>query len=351
MASHRKAWLDWERGLAVLFMVEVHTLDAWLSPGEAHGGLWATLLMIGGFAAPSFLFMAGLSQSLADRALEGKGRSAMDRATRAISRALWLFGVAYAFRLGEYLVGGAWRTPGGWQDILRVDILNVIALSLMASAALAVAAPPRLRPWLMGIVAMAVALLTPVVAGWQHPPSRILDYLYAVWPRANFSLFPWAGFLLAGSAMGRMVGEEGRPWSFLALGVALFLAGLLADRMPAVYALQDFWHTSPAWFLMRLGGVVALTGALQLLPQPGDRVLGWLRPLGRHSLLGYVASVELTYGAASRALHQSLSMSGTIAGILAMVALVWAMSRMADSWALPGQRRSGARSSVAGTGR
>jgi uncharacterized membrane protein len=60
MASPRKHWLDWERGLAVLFMVEVHTLDAWLAPGAGRGVLHDVLSMIGGFAAPSFLFMAGL---------------------------------------------------------------------------------------------------------------------------------------------------------------------------------------------------------------------------------------------------------------------------------------------------
>ena len=171
-----------------------------------------------------------------------------------------------------------------------------------------------------------------VRTGWQHPPSRLLDYLYAVWPRANFSLFPWAGFLFAGSALGRLAAGEERPFAFLGLGAALFACGQLADRMPTVYAFQDFWHTSPAWFLMRLGGVVALAGVLQLLPEAADRVLSWLRTLGRHSLLGYIASIELTYGAVSSMFHKTLSMGSTAAGIVAMIGVTWAMSVAADRW-------------------
>mgnify|MGYP003512960282 CR=1 FL=1 len=37
----RKLWLDWQRGLAVLFMIEVHVLDAWLAPDARSGGAGA----------------------------------------------------------------------------------------------------------------------------------------------------------------------------------------------------------------------------------------------------------------------------------------------------------------------
>ena len=93
-------------------------------------------LIVGGFAAPSFLFMAGMSQLLADGALERKGVAVADRRARAVRRALWLLGVAYAFRVVEFLLGGAWRVPGGWRTVLRVDVLNVIAVSLLVAALL-----------------------------------------------------------------------------------------------------------------------------------------------------------------------------------------------------------------------
>ena len=35
-SSHRRAYVDWARGIAVLVMIEAHTVDAWtrLSPGD-----------------------------------------------------------------------------------------------------------------------------------------------------------------------------------------------------------------------------------------------------------------------------------------------------------------------------
>ncbi len=328
----RKLWLDWQRGLAVLFMVEWHAYDAWRLDAVAQCGLHDLLNIIGGFAAPSFLYMAGMSQVLGDAAMARKGVPAGVRRRQALWRAAWLLGVAYLFRLAEYLLGGAWRVPGGWQTILKVDILNVIAVSLFLTALATVGVPPRLHAILAVGGAAFFALLTPAVAGWQHPPSRILDYLYGDWPRAQFHLFNWAAFAFAGSAAGRLALGEDRPLRFLGLAAALFLGGWLADRLPPVYALQDFWRTSPCWLAMRLGCVMAMSAGLQWLPAAADRPLAWLRTMGRHSLLGYFVSIELPYGMISWPLHKRLDMAWSMVGIAAMIAATWAISAGADRY-------------------
>ncbi len=328
----RQLWLDWQRGLAVVFMVEWHTYDAWVAPALAHGPLNAAAKMLGGLAAPAFLFMAGLSQVLADAALERKGVDPAGRRGHAIRRALWLLGVAYLFRGVEFLLGGAFLKTGGWQSILRVDILNVIAVSLLLSALFAAGAPPR-RQTVAAVLATAlVAGLTPIVANWPHEPCRLLDYLWGTSPRASFTLFNWAAFAFAGSALARLALGPRRPWLFVALGAVLFGGGWLADLLPPVYALQRFWVTSPSWFAMRLGIVVALSGVLQLLPERADRGLSWLRTMGRHSLLGYIVSVELPYGVLSKPLHDRLPVWGAYVGIVAMIAATWALSLAKDRW-------------------
>jgi hypothetical protein len=364
-APHRKLWLDWQRGLAVLFMVEVHVVDAWLAPGARAApwpfgllaGSWVTphvvLEMIGGFAAPGFLYMAGLSQALADAAQERKGMSPGARRSQALRRALWLLGVAYAFRLAEYLLGGAWSRPDGWGDLLKVDVLNVIAVGLLATALLSIGRSRRAGAVLAAGAAVAVALTTPIVAdALRHydvpqaggaaaavAPNRLVDvayaYLYGGWPRANFHLFNWAAFLFAGSAVAPLALGPNRPAVWLGLAAALFAVAWWADTWPPVYAYQSFWRTSPSWFAMRLAICVAFTGLLQLVPDRAERPLAWLSCLGRQSLVGYIASVELTYGAAPEwlswkvagaPLRRSLSFGTTVAGIVAMVAVTWAIS-------------------------
>lgn len=330
MPSSRKYWLDWQRGLAVLFMVEVHVVDAWLARGTPPSALRDVLMMVGGFAAPSFLFLAGLSQALNDGRLAGKGLSSIDRRWIALKRAAWLLGVAYLFRVGEYFLGGMFLVPGGWRDILRVDILNVIAVGLVLNALLGCGTSARRQIVVAGTVAAVFVFATPPVAAWSHPANRLLDYLHAGFPRANFSLMNWAGFLFAGAAIGRLVVERERPFILLVLGAALFLSGWAADRLPAVYAHQDFWHTSPSWFSMRLGGVVALTGLLQWLPANADRVLVWLRPLGRHSLLAYMVSIELTFGLGTKRFQGRLSLDGVLVGVATMLFVTWLLAIIAD---------------------
>ncbi len=341
----RKLWLDWQRGLAVLFMVAWHAYDAWRADAAARGWAHDVVNVVGGFAAPSFLFMAGVSQVLADAALARRGVPAGPRRWRALKRAGWLLGVAYLFRVAEWALGGAWRLPDGWQDILRVDVLNVIAVSLLLSALL-VGLGPRAHAALAVAAAAALVAATPVVAAWEHAPSLVLDYLYGTWPRANFSLLNWSAFCLAGSAAARLALGDARARTFLALGALLALAGWAGDRLPPLYAHQDFWHTSPAWFAMRLGGVVAASGALQLLPAASDRWLSWLRTLGRHSLLGYMVSVELPYGHASELLHRALTMPAAVAGIAAMAAVTWASCAGADRWAAWREARAAAPPSI-----
>jgi uncharacterized membrane protein len=339
--GNRKIWLDWQRGLAVLFMTEWHTWDSWRADAAAAGPVHDAMAMVGGFAAPSFLYMAGLSQILADAALERRGVAPGERRRRAVRRALWLLGVAYLFRGAEWILGGAWRMPGGWEAILKVDVLNVIAVSLLASSLLVVGLPRGAQGAAAAGAAAAVALLSPVVAGWQHDPSRLLDYLWAEWPRAGFTLFPWAAFSLAGGALGRLALRGSPASTWLLLGAGLAVGGVVADSLPPHYALQDFWRVSPSWLAIRLGIVVATSGLLQLLPASADRALSWLRTLGRHSLLGYFLSVELPYGSLFSPLKKRLATGEALAAVAGMIALIWAISAAADRYDLWRAERAG----------
>jgi hypothetical protein len=272
----------------------------------------------------------------------------------AVRRGLWLLAVAYGFRLAEFLVGGGFLRATGVQELLRVDILNVIGVGLVLSAALAaLGRRGRTGALLAGIAAAAIVLATPLVADvLRHydlpragqpvdPAARAasgplvdlgLAYLSGSFPRANFSLFNWAAFLLAGAALGPLASGPNRPLRWVALGCALFGGGWLADQLPAVFPYNPFWKTSPAWFLMRLGVCVALAGALQALPAAAERGLRWLSTLGRQSLVAYLASVELTYGLLAHPIRKRLSLGTTALGMVAMIALTWLIVDRWERW-------------------
>src|SRR4051794_41928998 len=75
-SSHRRAYVDWARGIAVLLMIEAHALDAWtkLKPAVRHTISFRDATVLGGFAAPMFLWLAGLAVVLAATRAAGRPR-------------------------------------------------------------------------------------------------------------------------------------------------------------------------------------------------------------------------------------------------------------------------------------
>ena len=60
----RLGYLDWLRGLTVLVMIEAHAFDAWTRPDRRRASAYGWLMVLGGMAAPAFLFMAGIAVAL-----------------------------------------------------------------------------------------------------------------------------------------------------------------------------------------------------------------------------------------------------------------------------------------------
>src|SRR5580765_6944895 len=62
--SSRRLYIDWARGVAVLLMIEAHTIDAWTRLRDKKRLAYAYGTMLGGFAAPMFLWLAGLGVAM-----------------------------------------------------------------------------------------------------------------------------------------------------------------------------------------------------------------------------------------------------------------------------------------------
>lgn len=322
--NDRQPWLDWVRGLAVLFMIEVHVLDGWLVPTAKHGALFHTLRIIGGWAAPAFLFLAGLSQVLADHGLAKRGAGPAERRKQAVRRALWLLGIAYGFRFVEFVLGAGFLASDGYLHVFKIDVLNIIAASLVLAIPLGVA---RSRGWHLALtttIALVIVLATPWVAGLPLQARTIADYLYVPQARGSFCLFNWAAFLLAGSAVGVLVRDRARLATYVVVAGVLWALALALRLMPLGWPVAPaHWRDSPMAYFERLAVVVSWLVAMQLVSARATRWLAWLALLGRHSLAGYLLSIELTYGLATRWFHGSSSMTTVAAGTLAMIALTY----------------------------
>jgi hypothetical protein len=116
----------------------------------------------------------------------------------------------------------------------------------------------------------------------------------------------------------------------------------LDARPGQIYAVYDFWHTSPNFFLIRVGILLLILAASYAWCRWG---LGqWhfspLIQLGTTSLLVYWVHIEFVYGRFSILRKRGMSVAGASAGLLiiflAMLALSWGRTRykgqLAEIW-------------------
>lgn len=313
-------------------MIQAHVLDAWTLRSERTSTAFGYLNLLGGFAAPLFLWLAGVSLVLAaeQTRLKTGDRGAAGRAL--MRRGLEIFALAFIFRAQSFIV-----SPGNpLVSLLRVDILNIMGPSMVGAAllwwlgggALGAAA-------LCGVVATGIALVTPVIrtASWLPIlPPVVQWYISPAGNHSTFTLFPWAGFVFAGAAYGTLLALPDRMFESRTLR-RLALAGLVvaagsyyASFQPSVYASSAFWTTSPTYFGLRAGlmmaamaGVHALTPLSLRLPAP----LAVLGRLGRHSLFVYWIHVELVYGYATALVHHRLPLWLNAMAYVALCALMY----------------------------
>jgi uncharacterized membrane protein len=325
----RRGYLDWLRGVAVLIMIEAHTLDSWTRLGERGRTEFGWATVLGGFGAPIFLFLAGVAVALAAGSRVRKGATDSEAAAQARRRGWQIFGLAFLFRLQSLILSG-----GSLDKLVKVDILNVMGPAMLAAAVVWGLGRSRFsRAVLLAMAAVAVAMITPLVRATPllaPLPDVVEWYLRAPPGRTMFSLFPWAGFLLAGAALGmfldaaRTPAEERRLNLVLAVvGPAIALGGYAAAYLPAIYRETDFWTSSPTFFFLRVGILIAALPVAY-----GIRAI-WpgrsrLEELGVASFFVYWIHVELVYGLLTLPIHGTLTFEqALLAFVLFTVLMFW----------------------------
>lgn len=330
-------------------MVGAHVTDAWTRPEDRNRLLYMVTVFIAGLAAPLFLFLSGLTVSMAASARATKfGHAAA--ASMARWRGLQVFALAFLFRLQSQLLG--W---GALVNFLKVDILNVMGIAMMAAALLWGLSERRpMRIILFAIVTVAAAMTTPLVRETvmlSPLPDAIEAYVRPLPSRTNFALFPWAGFVLAGAIAGELISAARTDVEEKRLQFRLLLAGLggivvayAASFRPSIYLAANFWTSSPTFFFIRLG----ICTAMVPLAYGVDHFHGFLRrrfaigagtsdvpgrvvtTLGRSSLFVYWIHVEMAYGGIAKPLKRALPLEVSLLATAALCAFLYAIVRWKD---------------------
>jgi uncharacterized membrane protein len=320
----------------VLIMIEGHTLDSWTRVADRgrDGYQWA--IVVAGFGAPIFLFLAGMSLTLAAGARLANGLGAREIASAALRRGLWIFGLAFLFRLQSWIISG-----GGFpRSLLKVDILNVMGVAMIVAAMLWYAGRRDAgRASLLAAATIAAALLTPLVRAtpWLAAlPDAIESYLRPATGTSTFTLLPWAGFLTAGAAVSVWLartdahGERRVNVALAVLGLAMAAASYLASFLPPLFEGTSFWTSSPAFFFFRLGLLIAAVPVAYLLTRVWRGAA--LEEFGRASLFVYWIHVEMVYGVLSLPIHRRLPFGWALTAFAAFTLGMFWLVRLKDRW-------------------
>jgi uncharacterized membrane protein len=390
--SSRLAWIDWMRGLACVLMFQTHCYDAWLGGNARNTSFLNASQRLGTLPAPLFLFLAGISFALVTDKLIRKNLTAGKITCTMARRGAEILAFGLLFRLQEFLIAWGWAP---WSDLLRVDVLNIIGLSmiLMALTCGVVLAGPLvwgrapspvqaertgipakpgvgLTGWRssastdshnrakLAIVAAAIAvsaliaLLTPPLYTTWRPtwlPWPIESYIDGCHNLGSpqpwlFPLFPWAAFAFAGLAAGFILfSDQGRNQTaktlamFAAIGaIAILVARQLDHSSVHLYSTYDYWHTSPSFLMMRIGMLLVICFLSYAWCRWSLATWGFspLIQLGQTSLLVYWVHIEFVYGRFSLLPKRAQSIPTASRGLLeiTLFMLILSLFRTRIDW-------------------
>ena len=360
----RLSYIDWMRGLACLLMFQTHCYDSWLRPDLRDTPFFRLSQLGGTLPAPLFIFLAGVSFALVTDKLREKGIARNLIARQTILRGAEVFGYGVLFRIQEFILG---FRGAPWTDLLRVDVLNILGLSMMLMGVLcwfaAAGTPPiaRRRSILAALfTATLIAMVTPPL--WTTWRPRFLPWPLESYINGShtfhepqhwlFPIFPWAAFAFAGLAVGFLIFSDfarRRESLFFALlglgGVFASVLSVFFDSSPVrLYAVYDYWHSNPDFLLMRCGVLLVILSLVYIWCRWGLAQKGFspLIQLGNTSLLVYWVHIEFVYGSLSIMPKHACSILRATLGLTIIFLSMLALSLLRTRWKRSHQKTKGA---------
>lgn len=325
----RLMFLDVARGIAVLWMIQVHITNQLVDPALRSSYVFRALNLSNGYVAPTFMFCAGAGLWIA---LSRKGndylvlgRPLWDYLRRLAFILMWayLLHIPY-FSLERWLVA----TPAELAPGLQIDVLQTIVYaSVFTLGVFLVVRHLQATTWIAGALAMAVMTGSSFV--WQTDPSTWAHPVvaYAIGPQSPFPILPWAAYVFAGVAVGGLLMQvENRQraaiW-MLGLGIVAPTIIFAVKWMPFASPYDaTWWQTSPGVHVFRICGTLTLLGMLMLMEarMQGSKPARFLQTVGNESLFMYIGHLLLVYGAVGNYLRDAL---GLASSGYATIAVAW----------------------------
>lgn len=317
MAQRRLGFVDQFRGLATIFMIETHVMNALLFTSLKFGPAFKYVDFVNGLVAPSFLFVAGFSFTLA---LTRKGdayRKFSPELLRHLKRLLFIWVTGYFLHIPFFSLRKSLYeiSPGGVLAFTAVDILQCIAATLFILHLLRVAVKDdrkfNLLVYFLFVLFIVAAPLAGAVNVSRSLPLFIAQYFNRL-HGSLFPLFPWASFLIGGTIASQfitnhsdLVGtgnvEKAALRKILRIGIVATVAGVVfsvAEKQ--LLAEPHFPDYSPSWFVLRFGLLLLILYGLTRFEEARGSESSVIKLFGRESFFIYVLHLVIVYGSSAK---------------------------------------------------
>jgi uncharacterized membrane protein len=300
--------VDFARVLAIIFMVQGHTLDVLLAPTYRQGAVFTSWLFLRGLTAPMFFTLSGVAFALSTMRRWDVYSELSPSVVRRLRRFGFYIVLGYVMHLPvRSFQDFRYLDAAGWLGWFQVDVLQCVGVTLVCLQALVLLCktPQRFARWAAGVSA-AVVLISPLA--WKlHSIPGVPGVLFPYFTARTGSLFPllpWSAFVFFGAALGYVFAQRHRLsmpmpiWSLLAGGASIIAAGLLwITVLPVGYdSAVDLWKANPGFFLIRGGCVCVLLAMLSWLVQRISIPQRATRSIAEESLVVYFVHVCILYG-------------------------------------------------------
>ncbi|MCX6593814.1 MAG: heparan-alpha-glucosaminide N-acetyltransferase domain-containing protein [Acidobacteria bacterium] len=334
-SAPRLGFLDWARGVGAVIMLQGHVFDSFSQGAQRQEPAFVLSQFVGGMPPAIFLFLTGVTLSFLMDSQERRELSTWQKLKGIALRSRYLLMLAVLFRVQLWLFA---MPNAPWTDLLKVDILNCMGVSVLLLSPLGLLGRVERVKWsLLAGVAVSVAAPLLTNADWSGIPELVRSYLMP--STVAFPLFPWAAFLAFGVGTGTMIrivptrdmGRLAQWWAIVGL-VLVFGSQYLSNIPFSLYAKSEFWLDSPWLVLIKLGLALLLLAIAYLWNTHLSSGWSWVRQLGTTSLLIYWVHTELVYGRWLYELRGNLNTAQTAMLALTVILAMLGLSSLVTRW-------------------
>lgn len=325
-SKKRFLFLDILRGIAVIEMINGHSLDALLSLSQKSSLFYQIWMHVRGYTAPLFLFASGISFALST--IDRKEYLIFsEKLYTRIKRLIFVIFLGYTLHLPYFSLRKIllYSTPYDLNNFFNVDILQCIGVSLLILQFFYFITK-REKIFLITnfLLIFIFSMLSFIIKRGFEVPLPLFFYKY--FKNSNFPLTPFSIYLFSGVFLGYLVKKkENKNFYFIIFALINF----------SIYLLLKKFTNYIASIYFKIFNLTLLSLILYQLENKENKFLNIIKIVGIESLLVYYSHLLVVYGSAFNKTSLKSLFSGTLSFFqiyLVIFTLIFLFSLIALFW-------------------